>query len=153
MKTAGVLPLVFSSSPTSATLSAPRYLWRIVADAFGVGNCRGLRGLGTSASGRSISLARRLPLAGLVLLAVGGTLASREMNLGLFCPRAQHWIVATARRQAPARVINKICYLPLSRSCARCCASLHSSWVISRKPLPLQEFCPLQALLALLQAD
>jgi hypothetical protein len=28
----------------------------------------------------------------------------------------------------------------------------HSAFVISRKPWPLQEFCPLQALLALLQA-
>src|SRR4029077_10347174 len=34
---------------------------------------------------------------------------------------------------------------------ARSCASAHSLRLISRKPLPLQEFCPLQALLALLQ--
>ncbi len=32
-------------------------------------------------------------------------------------------------------------------------AASHLAWVISRKPLPLQEFCPLQELLALLQAD
>ena len=32
-------------------------------------------------------------------------------------------------------------------------AASHSALVISRKPLPLQEFCPLQALLALLQAE
>src|SRR5689334_24416234 len=32
-------------------------------------------------------------------------------------------------------------------------AASHLAWVISTKPLPLQEFCPLQELLALLQAD
>ena len=32
-------------------------------------------------------------------------------------------------------------------------AASHLAWVISTKPLPLQEFCPLQELFALLQAD
>lgn len=32
-------------------------------------------------------------------------------------------------------------------------AALHSFLLSSKKPLPLQEFCPLQELLAVLQAD